>query len=147
MKIKIEQIENVIRLIHINDTELIENIKSDNLLSANEFNSVNYIDSSYKLNELAKHDYSNYHYKINDIVYDVYIFQDEDTNIHNLLQLILCNNYVQIIRFDQNDYNNRKYLSSFSISDKVYSFFDSMVIIIKHNNFNKDIQYKELLQK
>ena len=106
---------------------------------SNEVCSSNYIDCTYKLIELSKHSYDNYHFSIDDRFYEAFIYRNELTDTDNLYQVILCNNYTQIYKFKQSDYSNRQMVGSFKNPGRIYSFLDGSILIVQNDrclNFN-----------
>ena len=64
---------------------------TDDILLADELNSANYYDSSYKIIDIFKHDYIDYHFQFEDkdVFYDIFVYQDEEINYERMYQLIL----------------------------------------------------------
>lgn len=109
------------------------------IILANEINSANYINGYYKLDSLYQHDYKDFHFKINDDKFDVFVYNNEELNQENLLQVILCNNYIEINQFSQGNYDHKKKVCYFHNTTHIYSFFDHSVIVI--HNGNSDCEY------
>ena len=133
---------NIVKIVEYINFYEYDNDSLTDIMISNEVNSSNYMDSSFKLNELYKHTYIDYHIRIDDNYYDVFAYVREETDKNNLLQIILCNNYVEIYKFSQDDYNNRLKVSRFnSLTSKIYSFYDSSIIIIKSDT-PADVEYE-----
>lgn len=129
-----EIVKTIYKLNNGIDDELDSNEK---LYIADEIHAI-YTNTQFKLMELFKHDYFDFHFCINDTAYDVFYCNKEEINEERLLQLIFCNNYIQIFMFKQGDYEHRKIVSEFTSSNHIYCFYDSTVIIIEHKKDNKE---------
>lgn len=138
-----DSLETLIKSIYKFTHGLTENLNPVELCFANEINSVNYIESFYKLLDLTKTNYVNYHMKINENFYEIFVHIGEDPDINNLYQMIVCNNYTQVFNFKQDDYDHRKMVACFENPGKVYSFFDGYVIVIESKN-KMNFEYKNL---
>lgn len=103
------------------------------LMIANEINSVHHINSTYKLIPIAAKGYTDSHYSFNNKYYDVFKIESMDINYENLYQIILCDNYAEILKFPQDKYHEcKKYVSRFSlIEPHIYSFYDDSIIIVE----------------
>ena len=129
----IENIKEIVKLIYnMNYRPDPDKDKSkEELLLADEINQGNYYTTVYKVMDLAKHEYDDYHFCVENIIYDVFVYRGEDIDLKKLLQVLLCNNYIQILKFTDGDYKNNINISTFCMTDKVYSFNDREVIIIE----------------
>lgn len=107
------------------------NNKEINISIADEVQSVDFFDPLYKILKITRFDYIDYHYISHNKYFDVFIFKDQDINTSNLYQLIVCNNYTQVIKFDQSNYSGRIIVSEFGNPGKVYSFYDGSVIVVE----------------
>ena len=115
------------------------------LCFANEVDSANtYYESSYKVNRLAESSYIDMHFQIGNEYYDLFYHINEDMDIDNLYQIIVCNRYYQIFKFKQNDYDHRRLVSEFEMPGKVYSFYSGSVVIINTKKRCNDNRYKEI---
>lgn len=135
------EITNLIKSIH----SYLHNISDKNMIDiilANEINSANYVNCYYKLDSLYQHNYQDYHFIIGSDKYDVFVYVGERIDESNLLQVILCNNYIEIIKFAQGNYDNGKKVCYCHNSVSIYSFFDSSVIAIR--NANSECEYERL---
>ena len=119
---------------------------SFDILLSDELDSVNYMDSSYKIIDIFKHDYIDYHFKFSDQnkFFDIFIYQNEDINIERKYQMILCDNFVQIFRFSDKNYNNRVLVTDFKLPVKIYSFFDKSLIIIEKEINTDGLNYETI---
>lgn len=136
-------IKEIYKFTHCIDEELDVN----ELCFANEINSVNYMESFYKLIDLTKYSYYNYHMKVKDKYYEIFLFKDEDIDLENLYQVIICNNYTQVFKFKQDEYDNRKLVANFKNPGRVYSFHNGYVIIVETDHrmdYNDNESYEEL---
>ena len=123
------------------------NITNDDkmLMIANEINSANLYDSVYKLVPIVKSTYEDYHYKINGKYYDVFVFIDDYIDRNRLMQMILCDNYVEIVKFKQDEYDKKKFISKFNLWEPhVYTFYDGEVIVIESADGRCETGYREL---
>jgi hypothetical protein len=112
------------------------------IIIADELQSVDFIDPLYKILKITKCDYYDYHYKCNGNAYDVFVYNDYDMDVSKLYQLIICNNYTQVIKFNQSNYAARNIVSEFGNPGKVYSFYDGTIIVvepIKESNVEYEI--------
>ena len=133
---------NIVKIVEYINFYKYDNDNLTDIMISNEVNSSNYMDSSFKLNELYKHTYIDYHIRIGDNYYDVFAYTREETDKDNLLQIILCNNYVEIYKFSQDNYDNRVKVSRFnSLTSKIYSFYDSSIIVIESDT-PADVEYE-----
>ena len=116
------------------------------MMLANEIMSTNIYDSMYKLIPLISHAYKDSHYKIGNKYYDVFKFLDEDIDYSNLYQIVLCDNYVDICKFPQNDFYSRVYVSRFSLKDQhIYSFYDKDMIVVETKRHEQSmVKYEEI---
>lgn len=119
---------------------------TDDILLADELNSANYYDSSYKIIDIFKHDYIDYHFQFEDkeVFYDVFVYQDEEINYERMYQLILCDNYVEIVRFIKDNYDKRIMVTEFKLPQRIYSFYDRGVVIVEKSYPTKGIEYKKI---
>ena len=138
-----DSLEVLIKSIYKFTHGMSEHLSPVEICFANEINSVNYMESFYKLLDLTKTNYINYHMNIKEIYYEIFLYDGNDPDIENLYQMIVCNNYTQVFNFKQNDYDHRKIVACFENPGKVYSFFDGFVIVIESNE-KLDFNYKEL---
>ena len=122
---------------------LTDHLSTIEICFANEINSVNYMESFYKLLDLCKSNYIDFHKKINEKYYEVLLYKDEDIDPDNIFQCIVCNNYTQVFKFKEGDYEHRKTLANFKNPGKIYSFYDGYVIVIENDN-KMDFNYEEL---
>lgn len=146
--IKLDSIKTLIKEIYTYTHCIKEELNINELCFANEIDSVNYIESFYKLIDLTKNSYYNYHMKVKDKYYEIFIYKDEEIDIENLYQVIICNNYTQVFNFKQDDYENRKLLANFKNPGRVYSFYNGYVIIIETEyrmDYNEDEYYEEII--
>ena len=115
------------------------------LMIANEINSANMYDSIYKLVPIVKSTYEDYHYKIDNKYYDVFVFIYDYIDHDRLMQMILCDNYAEIVKFKQNEYDKRKFISKFNVWEPhVYTFYDGEVIVIESTDGKCETGYKEI---
>lgn len=136
--------EDLIRSIHRYEHGREEELDNLQLCFANEVNMANnFYDASYRINRITESTYNDIHYKIGDTYYDLFTYIKEDTDTDNLYQVIACNNYYQILKFKQNDYDNRKLVCEFNMPGKVYSFYSGTLIVVIGRG-SSDIEYKEL---
>jgi hypothetical protein len=136
--------DNLIKKIYEFENEC-NSISNTELCFADEIHAANtYYESSYKVNRLAESSYTDMHFKIKDTYYDLFYHIDEEIDTDNLYQIIVCNNYYQIFKFRQNDYDRRKLVSEFRMPGKVYSFYSGSVIIVATDKPCSDNRYKEL---
>lgn len=115
------------------------------IMIANEINSANVYDTVFKLVPIVKSTYEDYHYKIDNKYYDVFVFIDEYTDRNRLIQMILCDNYAEIVKFKQDEYNKKKYISKFNLLEPcVYTFYDGEIIVIESTDGKCETGYKEI---
>ena len=138
------QIENLVRAIFKYTHGIDEKLTLVELCFANEINSVNHVESFYKIIELIRADYKYYHYTLNDSYYDVFIYEDEDVNPDNKYQCILCDNYTQVFNFKEGEYHKKQLVSSFRNPGRLYSFVNGYVIVVENNKKIDGIKYKEI---
>ena len=111
----------------------------------NEIASSSYFETEYKILPICKKAYKDVHYKIDNVFYDVFLYVDANIDYGNLYQIILCDNYAEILSFPQNDYKQKKYVSRFSlITHRVHSFYDGSLIVIETNEGRAEVPYLEL---
>ena len=113
------------------------------LIISDELDSVNYYDNQFKLLSITKHDYDHQHYKIDNDIFDIFIYQGQEINKFNLYQMIICDNYTEIYNFKQDEYSNKIKVCSFKIPTSIFTFFDNSIIIIK-NGINSDCKYETI---
>ncbi len=141
--------EDLITSIHKYEHGHEEALDNLQLCFANEVNTANnFYDASYRINRITESTYNDIHYKIKNLYngytyYDLFTYIKEETDTNHLYQVIVCNNYYQIFKFKQDDYDNRKIVSEFEMPGKVYSFYSGTLIIVIGRG-SKDIDYKEL---
>lgn len=137
-----KEYSNIKKLIKYIDEYNHGNINNiDHIIISNEINSTRYYDSFYKLYELSKHSYYNYHFSSNDYFYEVFAYKDQDIDHNSMYQVLFCNNYTQIINFKENEYDNKQIVGSFENPGKIYSFYDGAIIVLQSKeklNFNYD---------
>lgn len=135
-----ELVKSIYDYEHNNNT-----VTTTQLCFANEVDSANtYYESSYKVNRLAESSYIDMHFQIGNEYYDLFYHINEDMDIDNLYQIIVCNRYYQIFKFKQNDYDHRRLVSEFEMPGKVYSFYSGSVVIINTKKRCNDNRYKEI---
>ena len=139
----IEDIKDLVKVIYNMNFGYTDKLTKEQMIIANEVTEGNYHCSSYKLLCLAEHKYMDYHFCVNNIYYEVFVYIDEDIDTESLLQLIFCNGYGQIIKFKQWEYDKRTYISNFKMSDRVMSFRNGQVIIIETRDESR-IDYESL---
>ena len=94
--------EEIITSIHRYEHGRSEELDNLQICFANEVNTANnFYDASYRINRITESTYNDIHYKIGDTYYDVFTYIKEDTDLDNLYQVIVCNNYYQIWKFKQ----------------------------------------------
>ena len=144
MEIKI--IEKVVMSIHLFKNHHKQNTLDDfDIMIFNEVTSSSYFDSAYKLLPICRKSYRDIHFKIDDSYYDVFSYLADKIDYDNLYQIILCDNYAEIINFPQNDYDKKRYASRFSlISNRVHSFYDESLIVIETSEGRSDSKYINL---
>ena len=141
-KVDNDTLENLVKYIYKYNNTVIDKLSIVDLCFANELNSVNYTYSLHKLLSITENDYKDFHYCINNFYYEIYMYIDLEPNLDNLYQMISCNNYTQIWKFKQNEYDKKILVSEFKNPGKIYSFFDGTVIIIESDKkMNLDYQY------
>ena len=113
------------------------------LIISDELDSVNYYDNQFKLLSITKHDYDHQHYKIDNDIFDIFIYRGQEINKFNLYQMIICDNYTEIYNFKQGEYSNKIKVCSFKIPTSIFTFFDNSIIIIK-NGINSDCKYETI---
>lgn len=115
------------------------------LIIANEINSVNNFNGTYKLLPITTKAYIDTHYSYNNKYYDIFKLKSQDMDYENMHQVILCDNYAEVLRFPQDNYEKRKYVSRFSLLDpKIYSFFDGSIIVVETKDGRSEEPYKYL---
>ena len=115
------------------------------LIIANEINSVNIYNSTYKLLPITTKAYIDTHYCYNNKYYDIFKLVGQEINYDNMHQIILCDNYAEVLRFPQDNYEKRKYVSRFSLLDpKIYTFYDDSIIVIETKDGRSEEPYKYL---
>lgn len=123
--------DELIRAIHKYERNMDEDLSLMQLCFANEISSANnYYESSYKINRITESSYDDIHFEIEGVFYDVFIYQQEHTDPSNLYQIIICNNFYQIFKFKQDEYDKRKLVSEFEMPGKVYSFYSGSVVVV-----------------
>lgn len=123
--------EELVRAIHKYERHQDEDLSLMQLCFANEINSSNnYYESSYKINRVTESSYNDIHFEIDGVFYDVFSYLQENTDINNLYQVIVCNNFYQVFKFKQDEYDKRKLVSEFEMPGKVYSFYAGSVIVV-----------------
>lgn len=127
----IEDIKGLIKVIYNMNFGYTDKLTKEQMIIANEVTEGNYHCSSYKLLSLAEHKYMDYHFCVNDIHYEVFVFIDEDIDTGSLLQILFCNGYGQVIKFKQWEYDKRDYIANFKMTDRIMSFRNGEVIIIE----------------
>ena len=136
--------EEIITSIHRYEHGRSEELDNLQICFANEVNTANnFYDASYRINRITESTYNDIHYKIGDTYYDLFTYIKEDTDLDNLYQVIVCNNYYQIWKFKQSDYEHRKVVSEFNMPGKVYSFYSGTLIVVIGKGC-KDVEYIEL---
>ena len=106
-------------------------LSNTQLVAADEIRSVNaYPLLVYRINQLAEANYKDDHYKVHNICYDVFTYIENDIDPENMYQLIICNNYYQIYKFDQRNYDRRVLVCEFSMPGKIYSFNGGTILIV-----------------
>lgn len=148
--ISLKDVEEILKELYLFNYEYNSNIDAVQLSFANESLLSGNVDSLSKLTDLTKYSYNDYHYTIIDKInnfhnYEVFILKDFDIDPNNLYQIIACNKWVDIFKFSQNDYDNKKIIAHFINPTLVYSFYDGSLIIIE-NDLNKkyDFNYKTI---
>ena len=147
-------------MIYINDDTEIELIKIINdwdnfykyktldekmIIIADEINSVNNFNGTYKLLPITTKAYTDTHYSYNNKYYDIFRLKSQDIDYESMHQVILCDNYAEVLRFPQDNYEKRKYVSRFSLlNPKIYSFFDGSIIVIETKDGRSEEPYKYL---
>ena len=120
------------------------NLSTTQLVSADEIDAINtYSNLVYRINQITEANYNDMHYKLHNVYYDVFTYIDFEIDTERMYQLIICNNYYQVYRFNQKDYNTRKVVCEFSMPGKVYTFYSGTVIIVVGKGCN-GIEYKEI---
>lgn len=115
------------------------------MIIANEIDSANrYYEASYKINRLAESTYEDYHYKFKNEYFDVFLLIDSDTDTSKLMQVIICNNYYQVFKFHQKNYDGRILVSEFGFPSSVYSFGSGAVLIVAKREPTKGIKYEDI---
>jgi len=117
---------------------------SIDLIISNELDSVNYYDSQFKILPITKHNYDHLHYKINNELFDVFIYRDYDVDKSNMYQIVMCNNYTDVYNFEDGKYDNKVKVCSFKIPVSIFSFFDSSVIVVKNSSYS-ECNYDEIV--
>ena len=115
------------------------------LMIANEVNSVHIYNCTYKLIPITTKGYIDSHYSFNNKYYDIFKIEREGINYDNMYQIILCDNYAEILKFPQDKYEDRKYVSRFSLLDPhIYTFYDDSIIIIETKDGRSEEPYMYL---
>lgn len=124
----------------------IDNIEDNSIdiLLFDEIEMPNHVEAMYKILDIARYGYDDHHYKCNDKFYDVFVYKGEDIDINKMHQLILCNRYVQIFRFKQDEYEKRILVSEFPYRSKIYAFFDQSMVIVEKDCRSGNMNYKQI---
>lgn len=120
-------------------------LSATELCLANEVDTANrYYESSYRINRVTESNYIDIHFKIKNTYYDLFYFINEDIDVDNLFQVIVCNNYYQVFKFKQNDYEHRQLVSEFEMPGKVYSFYSGSIVIVATHKSCGNNRYTEI---
>ena len=145
MMFSLDEIKNLIKNISTFRIRDEGSMSSMELSLANEVQSSSFYDATYKVVPLCKHSYSHYHYDTNNRYYDVFMYENENINEELMLQLILCDNYAEILAFPKHNYNAKKYVSRFSLVDAtIHTFYDGSIIVVETRDGRAEFPYESI---
>ena len=140
-------IEDLVRYIYLYTNNRTEKLSLIDLCFANEIYSTKRFDSKFKLQDLTKYKYRNLHYKINDTYIEVFVYVSEDVDVNEMYQIIECNNFIQVLKFKQDEYEKRKVAVELTgVENNVFSFFDGYCIVVQTER-KLDFDYIDLPDK
>ncbi len=143
--VNLEEVKNLIKNISTFRIREEEKMSTLDLSLSNEIQSSSFYDATYKVVPLCKHSYSHYHYDTNNRYYDVFIYENEYINEELMLQLILCDNYAEILAFPKYNYSAKKYVSRFSLVDAViHTFYDGSIIVVETRDGRAEFPYESI---
>lgn len=139
-----EIVEDLVKYIYLYTNNRTEKLSLIDLCFANEISSTKHYDSKFKLQDLTKHKYRNLHYKIENTYMEVFIYESEDVDVNEMYQIIECNNFIQVLKFKQDEYDKRKVAVELSgVENNVFSFFSGSCIVVQSEK-RLDFDYTDL---
>ena len=143
--VSLEEVKNLIRNISQFRLRQDEDMNMVHLSMANEIQSSSFFDATYKIIPLCRHSYRCYHYDTGNRYYDVFIYEKEEIDVEHMLQLILCDNYAEIVSFAKDRYHEKKFESRFSLLDAtIHTFYDGSIIVVETRDGRAEFAYESL---